>query len=267
MTRDRHSAPTVESARTASFSGVGSEALPKLGTSEVHVWIVECATPNTIDMTAVDFLSPAERNRASKFRAEVDRTRFLHRRAALRAILAGYVGVRPRDVEYSVDQFGKPAVMIPQSLARLSFNTSHSADVALIAVARSGRIGVDVEQLRLLVEAESIAAHYFAANEAAAFTALEPRDRVGSFFNAWTRKEAIVKALGGGLSIPLDSFEVSLRPGEPPGILRWDIVDAVPQRWRLHHLEPLPGYVGAVAIDRDVSINQIMFAGSVSSQR
>jgi len=264
MTQNQRPAPTVESARTVIFSGVGSDAVPRLGATELHVWVVEGAAPISGDLATVEILSPAERTRASKFRSDVDRTRFLQRRAALRVILAEYLGVTPREVEYSVNEFGKPAVIAPQALAGLSFNTSHSEAVSLIAVARSGRIGVDVEQLRPLVEAESIASHFFAANEAAAFTALEPRDRVEGFFNAWTRKESIVKAVGSGLSIPLDTFEVSLRPGEPPAILRWDIPDSTPQRWCLHHLEPVPGYVGALAVDRAVSINQIMFSELVA---
>ena len=267
MTQNQRPTPIGESSRTSIFGGVGFEALPTLGETEIHVWIVETTAPYSIDITSVEFLSPAELARASKFIVDVDQTCFLRRRAALRVILAGYLGITPRDVAYSVDAFGKPAVIAPQSSTALAFNTSHSAALALIAVARSGRIGVDVEQLRPLFEAESIAAHYFAANEAAAFATLEPRERVEGFYNAWTRKEAIVKAVGGGLSIPLHSFEVSLRPSEPPAILRWDIADAAPQRWRLHHLEPVPGYVGALAVDRDVSINQITVAGRVSSRR
>jgi 4'-phosphopantetheinyl transferase len=258
MTQDQRPLSNIGIPRTAIFSGASSGALPKLGETEIHVWVVDTTAPYSIDKTSVEFLSPAEHERASKFRFDVDRTCFLRRRTALRAILGGYLGVTPREVGYSVNEFGKPALSAPQASAALSFNTSHSATLALIAVARSGRIGVDVEQLRPLVEAESIAAHYFAPNEAAAFVALEPRERVEGFFNAWTRKESIVKAVGGGLSIPLDTFEVSLRPCEPPAILRWDIPDSTPQRWRLYHLQPVPGYVGALAVDGDISIKQIM---------
>ena len=79
---------------------------------------------------------------------------------------------------------------------------------------------------------------------------LDPGDRVRGFFNAWTRKEAIVKALGRGLSIPLDSFEVALRPDEPPAVLDWNVPGAAAGRWQLHHLEPRRGYVGALAFSR-----------------
>jgi 4'-phosphopantetheinyl transferase len=247
----------MPNAGTTLFCGAKSQALPTLGQDEIHLWMVEVDAQDTNDARHVEILAPAERARASRFRSEVDRACFMRRRAALRMILAGYLGVAPRDVAFTVNEFGKPSVVTPRVSAGLSFNASHSGTCAVIAVARSGRIGIDVERLHPLVEAESIAARFFAANEAAALAALHPRDRVEGFFNAWTRKEAVVKALGGGLSIPLDSFEVSLRPGEPPAILRWDIPGTAGNGWRLHHLEPAKGYVGALAVDSLASVCQL----------
>jgi 4'-phosphopantetheinyl transferase len=231
-------------------------ALPALGEGEIHLWMIEIRAQDVDDARHAEYLAPAERARAARFRSEADRACFVQRRAALRMILAGYFGIAPRDVAFTVNEFGKPSVSAPRAAGGLSFNTSHSGTVAVIAVARSGRIGIDVEQLRPLVDAESIAARFFAAGEAAALAALHPHDRIAGFFNAWTRKEAVVKAVGGGLSIPLDSFEVSLRPHEPPEILRWDIPGAAPQRWRIHHIEPAPGYVGAMAVDREANVGQ-----------
>jgi 4'-phosphopantetheinyl transferase len=234
----------------------GPRALPDLGQDEIHLWTVEVDARDAEDAGNVEILAPAERARASRFRSEVDRASFMQRRAALRRILAGYLGVEPQDVAFAVNEFGKPSIVAQQASAGLSFNASHSGTVALIAVARLGRIGVDVERLRPFVDAESIATRFFAAGETAALAALRPRDRVEGFFNAWTRKEAVVKALGGGLSIPLDSFEVSLRPREPPEILRWAIPGTALQRWRIHRIEPAVGYVGALAVDREVSVCQ-----------
>jgi 4'-phosphopantetheinyl transferase len=241
---------------TTFLRAAGPSALPDLRQDEIHVWMVAVTTRDVEDVEGIETLAPDERVRASRFRSEVDRTCFVQRRAALRMIVAGYLRVAPRDVAFTVSEFGKPSVSAPRAFAGLSFNASHSGTVAVIAVARAGRIGIDVERLRPLVDAESIATRFFSAGEAAALAALHPRDRVKGFFNAWTRKEAVVKALGGGLSIPLDSFEVSLRPHEPPEILRWDIPGAAPRRWRLHHIEPAVGYVGALAVDRDASVCQ-----------
>jgi len=228
--------------------GAAPRDTPELRHDELHVWTVNIDVRDAGSRN-VDLLSTGERQRAARYRVDFDRSSFIQRRVALRAILAGYLGMPMRDVAFAANEFGKPSVLAPPGSAGLAFNTSHSGTVALIAVARRGRIGVDVERLRPAIEDDAIAGRFFTADEAAALAALHSRDRVAGFFNAWTRKEAVVKALGGGLSISLDSFEISLRPGEPAAILRWDIPGAPPDPLRIHHLEPETGYVGALAAD------------------
>jgi 4'-phosphopantetheinyl transferase len=245
----------MHNARSTVLHATGPAVLPALGNDEIQIWIVEVGAPDVDNARHAEILAPAERTRAARFRSESDRDCFIQRRAALRMILAGYLGVAPRDVAFTANEFGKPSVVAPPASAGLSFNASHSGTVAAIAVARAGRIGIDVERLRPMADAASIAARFFAAAEAAALAALEPHDRVEGFFNAWTRKEAVVKAVGRGLLIPLDAFEVSLRPREPPAILRWDIPDAAPRQWRIHHIEPAAGYVGALVVDRAANVS------------
>ena len=222
---------------------------PRLVQHEIHIWTVELDRQVHRKARRDDVLAPAERNRAARFRSEVDAHRFVERRTALRKILGGYLGIAPQAVAFDLNEFGKPSVHASNSCADLSFNASHSGTLALIAVSRSVQIGIDVELKRSGVETLAIAARFFAAAELAALAALDSCDLLDGFFNAWTRKEAIVKALGGGLSIPLDAFDVSLRPGEDAAILRWDIAGGGAQRWRMHHLEPASGYVGALAVD------------------
>lgn len=236
------------------FCGGTPRAFPTLAKDEIHVWSVGGYARDVCDPNSLPILASGERARASQFKAEVDRARFIERRVALRMILAEYLAVAPQHITFSVNRFGKPSVVAPKTADALSFNTTHSEGLALIAVGRSTQIGIDVERLRSDVEYEAIAARFFASNEAAALAALPPRDRIEGFFNAWTRKEAVVKALGRGLSIQLDSFEVSLRPGDPPVALRWNIPDTAPEAWRMHHLEPAPGYVGALVVDREATI-------------
>jgi 4'-phosphopantetheinyl transferase len=236
--------------RSGARPSSGERAVPpSLAHGEIHVWTV--AIDERMDATAesMETLAPTERIRASRFRHEVDAARFVHRRRALRDILGGYLGTAPQDVAFAANEFGKPSVLPSAACADLSFNASHSAAIALVGVSRSVRIGIDVELLRPDVECLAIATRFFGAGEIAALAALGADDRVAGFFNAWTRKEAVVKAIGGGLSIPLDSFEVSLRPREPASILRWDIPGGEAHRWRLHHLEPATGYLGALAVD------------------
>ena len=227
-----------------------SHAQPVLGPNEIHVWTVDLDLPASTDGSdPAEILTTAERAQAEQLAAEIDAIRFLRRRAALRTILGAYLAVRGRDIVFAVNAYGKPSVLAPKTAAALTFNASHAASLALIAVGRSLRIGVDVERLRPDIDDEGVAERFFGAKELAELAALEPADRIAGFFNAWTRKEAVVKALGKGLSVPLDSFEVSLRPGEPPAILRWSAAAGAAKGWRLHHLEPAPGYVGALAVD------------------
>ena len=102
--------------------------------------------------------------------------------------------------------------------------------------------------MRANPELQGLAERYFARAEVSALAGLPDVARNAAFFNAWTRKEAIVKATGRGLSTPLDAFEVSLAPGAPPALLRWDGAAAGRGRSQLEHLEPRARYVGALAI-------------------
>ncbi len=233
------------------WQGADHGPLLTLDRGEINLWMIAINTREPKDISVTGTLAPDEQERAARFRSPLDSSAFIQRRAALREILAAYLGIAPREVAFIQNEFGKPALSTEQARDGLSFNASHSASVAVVAVGRAGAIGIDIEQLRPMVDAESIAGRYFAPREAATFAALHPRGRIEGFFNAWTRKEAVVKALGGGLSIPLDSFEVSLRPGEPAVILGGDLPDAASGRWLIHHLEPAPGYVGALVAEHD----------------
>jgi len=102
----------------------------------------------------------------------------------------------------------------------IHFNLSHTAGLALVAVAGNGRVGVDAEIVRPEIEVADLSRRFFAPAEAAEILALSADVRLAAFFTCWTRKEAFVKALGGGLSVPLDRFQVSIR-SEKPARLLW----------------------------------------------
>ena len=222
-------------------------ALPMpLRDGEVHVWIIRLDTLSGIE-DDLTLLSAPEHDRADRLRADGDRSRFLRRRLALRRILGAYLGVEPRAIEYRLNRFGRPSLAPSPSGDQISFNTSHSNGVAAVAVARSLQIGIDIECVKPIPEAEAIAAHYFTASEMATLTALPSDQRIAGFYNGWTRKEAIAKALGDGLSIPLDSFEVSLKPGDPARILHCTREASRGQTLHLHRLEPCSGYAAALA--------------------
>src|SRR5947199_1461088 len=196
--------------------------------------------------------SDAERQRASRFRFDRDRDQFIVRRARLRQLLGARLGTRPESVELVYGAYGKPALARRFADSDLRFNVSHCDDVTLYAFSCGREIGVDVEAVRVIREADDIAGRFFSRRENQAYRALEPRDRPLGFFQCWTRKEAFIKALGDGLSYPLDRFDVSLTPGEPAEILRVEAMSGDCCGWRMESLSPAPGFVAAVVIgDRE----------------
>ena len=146
---------------------------------------------------------------------------------------------------------GKPDVAASQNSSRLRFNLSHSGELALVAVSRNVELGVDVEQIKPDFAGLEIARRFFSPQECAKLECVLPNARADAFFDCWTRKEAYIKARGGGLSIPLDSFEVAFAPGEEPALLQVRNSHDAPSHWRFHALHPDPGYKAALAVEGD----------------
>jgi len=193
-------------------------------------------------------LSNAERQRASRFALDRDRNRFIIARSRLRQMLAARLGVRPASVELVYGTRGKPALARRFARSRLRFNVSHSNDVAVYAFALGREVGIDVEAVRVMNDADSMAARFFSQCENKAYLALDSKDKLMGFFNCWTRKEAFIKALGDGLYYPLDRFDVSLAPGEQARILRVERTPGNACGWELHSFLPGPGLIGAIVV-------------------
>jgi len=193
-------------------------------------------------------LSDGERIRASRFIFERDRRRFIVGRARLRHLLASRLGVEPHAVELVYGPRGKPRLAGRCGDADLCFNVSHSEDLAVYAFSSGREVGVDVEAVRELRDADEIAARFFSRRENEAYLALDSRDKPLGFFNCWTRKEAFIKARGDGLHYPLDRFDVSLAPGEPAKILRVEDTPGEQCDWTLHSFMPGPGLAGAIVV-------------------
>ena len=193
-------------------------------------------------------LADSERLKASRFAFARDRRRFIVGRARLRQLLASRLMVRPEAVQFDYGPRGKPTLSRRFAGADLHFNVSHSGDAAVCAFSRGREVGVDVEVVHALRDADEVAAHFFSHGECEAYMALAPHDRPRGFFNCWTRKEAFIKALGEGLHFPLDRFDVSLAPGETARILRVDDTPGEQCGWTLDSFVPGPGLAGAVVV-------------------
>jgi 4'-phosphopantetheinyl transferase len=211
----------------------------------VDVWTVRTDPPPAVAARMAQLLSPDETARARRFHGEHLRRAFVTTRGALRVLLGRHAGIAPRDVELVFGPQGKPALRPPAAIA---FNVSHSGQVAMFAFTRGCPLGIDVEQVRPVPDMQAIARRFFSAEEALELSQLPgAAERERAFFLCWTRKEAYVKAMGTGLSTPLDGFRVTLRPGESPRLIGVGHRPTAMEDWTLHHLEPAPGYVAALA--------------------
>ncbi len=155
----------------------------------------------------------------------------------------------PEDISFSYGNYGKPALVSESGADAVRFNISHSRGTALYVVTRGREIGVDLELIRDDVEVEQIAERFFSPREIAALHALPVYLRRRAFFLCWTRKEAYIKAIGEGLSLPLDQFEVSLVPGEPAALVSVEHCASEVLRWSLQELFPAADYAAALAME------------------
>jgi 4'-phosphopantetheinyl transferase len=219
-------------------------AAPDLSADEVHVWRASLHPDELVIATLLPLLSADEQVRAQRFYFPKDRDRFILARGRLRQILSYYLTTSPQALQFQYGPTGKPALIDP---AELCFNVSHSHQLALYAVAWNREVGVDVERIRPDCDCEAIAARFFSASEQAALRQLNA-DKLQGFFNGWTRKEAFLKAIGKGLTLPLDQFAVSLTPTEPACLLWLEPnLSLSVHQWSIEALDVGPGYAAAVA--------------------
>jgi 4'-phosphopantetheinyl transferase len=154
-------------------------------------------------------------------------------------LLSNQLGCPPREIHFSYNSFGKPA--LPEG--NWSFNLSCSSGKALCVLAEGIELGCDVEQRRPDLASDDIAERFFSPQEHKQLSSLASDRWIEGFFNCWTRKEAYIKARGFGLSYPLQSFDVSVAPDEPARLMQGC------EGWSVQSFHPAPGFVAAVVAD------------------
>lgn len=202
----------------------GPDASTRLTPGAVHLWRVPLRRLGSLGPAALEAaLDEEERHRASMFRADADRRRFIVRRAARREILAMYLGCAPVEVEIHSSVLGRPVVVGPRRGRGLTFSTSHRGELGVVAVGRGIDLGVDVEVTPPVVGAEEAGQMVLSAAERAQIAALPEELRTRAFVRCWTCKEALLKAMGVGLTGPLERIEVEADPRRPARLIRgWD---------------------------------------------
>jgi 4'-phosphopantetheinyl transferase len=220
---------------------------PSLLSQGVQVWAAWLDVAPESALRFWSTLSAQERERAARFIAKRERTRFVAARGRLRLILGSALGVKPQSVEFVYSAKGKPSLGGAFARCGLEFNLAHSAGLAVFALAQRHVLGVDVEQVRPVPELVNLVRRYFSSSECAEVNRLRGEQQVRAFFRIWTRKEAWLKATGEGLA------------GLAPGLEVLDSSDArktsdglqaaLPTpRLHLHNLAPTQGFFGALAV-------------------
>ena len=211
---------------------------------EVHVWHIglDCSPRTLTGLTGM--LSRDERDRAARFQSADLRSRWTVARAAVRSILASYAGSEPQSLLFRLGMYGKPE--LDGASRNISFNLSRTRGLALLAITDTRCVGIDAETVHADIDIEAISRRCFTRDEADQISLLTSDAQVTAFFACWTRKEAFVKATGMGLSLPLNSFRVTVRADQPARLISVD--GDRPDRWTLLDLAQ-SGIAAALAVE------------------
>lgn len=213
--------------------------LPK---QEVHVWHVEIDSLRPKLQTLLNVLSFDEQNRFHRFVCTESAIEFCVCRSILRLLLEKYGVGKANEISFCENDFGKPSLAL-NCAREIKFNISHSRNVGLLAFAND-EVGVDVEVAKE-IEFLSLTKTVFSSVELDEFNSLADNQKLQAFFRVWTRKEALVKGVGQGLNVPLDSFGVSF--DDYPRIVWCESKNENWNRWRLSDQSVRSRYTGAVA--------------------
>jgi len=226
-----------------SWQPAAHQAPPAHG--EIHVWRIDLAAdPGSPADTAA--LSPDEHERAARLLCEHKRARFIAGRSTLRRLLGQYLGARPQTLVFRYGPHGKPALDTGTSAAILTFNFSHSEDMALLAVATGRDVGIDIEYRHRDISVASFTRHILSENETAALQRLPAERHKQALLTAWTRKEAYVKALGEGLARSLKSVSAGIADDEP-AVRELEDANGEPRLWKFTPLTAHPDYLACLA--------------------
>jgi 4'-phosphopantetheinyl transferase len=225
----------------------------------VHIWRTDLNLPESQIQSLAKTLAPDEHNRANRFYFERDRKHFIAGRGILRSILGRYLSLEPAQLQLSYASRGKPTLANLDRGETLSFNLSHSHELAIYAIAHTSWVGIDLEHIRPMDKVEQLVKRFFSPREYAVICSLPDDQKQEAFFRAWTCKEAYLKAIGDGLP-GLDGVEVSLTPGEPAALLSIQGDEEAASRWSVYPLIPAPGYMAALAVEgQDWSLEYLKF--------
>ena len=223
--------------------------VPLISKSEVHIWKADLEQHSKLAEMQATLLSHDELIRVEKYRFPKDSTRYSVGRSICRLILGQYLDIEAKDLVFYYNRYGRPYIDSYLNHNALSFNVSHSENHLLLAVSKGREVGIDIERVKCEFDCVEIAKGFFSTYELAQLRALPPSERELGFITCWTQKEAYIKAQGMGLSLDLDSFDVSLDPKKPAELLSVRDDPTQVERWKLHTFSPFRGYISTLAAE------------------
>lgn len=227
-----------------------TDKLNSIPSVRVDVWAVKFDDLFASGLHQSDLLNAEELQRVAAFRHEPSRDRYAASRAFLRERVSENTGIAPNAIVFEYNEFGKPSVDCGPK-----FNQSHSNSTLLLALCNAVELGVDVEEINLSINPWELAKSCFSDREQAELAGItDLEDAHQHFIRGWTRKEAVIKALGGGLSIPLKDFSVSLEADNVDALLQSQLARLSRSEWTVTDLQ-LPNTIAALALPiRQLSI-------------
>lgn len=218
--------------------------------NEVHIWTVDLDNWKISCKKAEQMLPESEKEKSVHFRLEILRIRHIKCYFLTRLLLGQYLGVDFYNQEFNRNEHGKPSLKNEGDNNSIYFNISNSENICVFACTRDGDLGVDVEKIHDLPDMDRIVERLFSREENKIFHSLPEHTKKTSFFKYWTRKEALLKAMGRGLSFPPDEVNVIFDTTNETSeyFIKTNETNAA-REWTLHDISVFDGFASALALD------------------
>lgn len=217
--------------------------------TQVHVWRIWLDVSSAQYQQLYAKLSKLEKDLAERKHRNTQKRQYVAAHGRSREILSRYLHIQPEDIVLNLNAYGRPSLEPKHNPQGLTFNLSHSDTVALLAVSAGFSVGVDLEHTTREIDHEGIAKRFFSAREIDELLSVAESHHKNAFFTYWTLKEAYIKALGVGMALPLNQFEVSFLHGQDEIHVLESHEDMERKPWLLYQLEPMENYIGALAVN------------------
>lgn len=212
----------------------------------MHVrWLALDAVAAELWGDLASLIEDTERERAARFYFERDRQAYIAAHALARTMLSAEAPRPPADWRFTANDHGRPEVIRDPGVPPLRFNISHTHGLVAVGMTLEHDVGIDVEAIdpkRLNID---LAERFFAPAEVDLLRATSAEALTDHLFAIWTLKEACIKAMGRGLSVPLDAFALEL---DPLGVQFAETLGENPAHWLLRRLAPTPAHTLALAL-------------------